>query len=189
MNDVIKNIFERRSVRFYDTKPVPRNILQQVLDAGNMAPSGMNCQGWRFAVVESLENRRKISAITLPKYKAWLAEAPQEIKDMRAKVDAVIKGPVYYDAPVVLFVIGTGTMTQDHDCPMACENIMLTARSLGLGSCWVYFGLKALEDESIQELLDIKDKEKAYGPILLGYPKDGYFPPAPAKKPADIKWL
>ncbi|MEI6437845.1 MAG: nitroreductase [Candidatus Omnitrophota bacterium] len=189
MNEIIKNIHERRSVRFFYQKPVPRDILQQVLDAGNAAPSGMNSQGWRFAVVESADNRRKLSAITLPKYKSWLAEADQSVKDRRAKVDAIVKDPVYYDAPVVIFVIGVGTVTQDNDCPMVCENMMLAARALGLGSCWVYFGLKALEEEPAREMLGLNNTEKAYGPLLMGYPKEGFFPPPPPKKPAAIKWL
>ena len=187
-NPVIQNILERRSVRLFDPKPIPQDILETIINSGNRAPSGMNTQGWRFIVVQSASARAKLSAAALPRYKTWLANAAPEVKERRAKVDEIVSDPVYYNAPVVLFVIGTGTMTQDYDCPMACENIMLAARSFNIGSCWVYFGLKALEEPSITQLLEIKDNEKAFGPILLGYPKANYFPNVPPKKPADISW-
>jgi nitroreductase len=188
-NPVIQNIHERRSVRLFDPKTLPQDILETLINSGNRAPSGMNTQGWRFVVVQSAEARAKLSAAALPRYKTWLAAASPEVQTRRAKVDVIVDDPVYYNAPVVLFVIGTGTMTQDYDCPMACENIMLAARSLDIGSCWVYFGLKALEEPSIKEMLGIKPTEKAFGPILLGYPKANYFPDAPPKKPADITRL
>ncbi len=189
MNPVIDSINTRRSVRFFDTKPIERNTLKTIVDAGNAAPSGMNTQGWRFVVVETPEARLKLAATALPKYKAWLEDAPQAVKERRAKVDSIVKEPVFYNAPAIIFVVGTGTMTQDYDCPMACENIMLAARSLNIGSCWAYFGLKVLEDPSVRSLLGIKEKEKVFGPLLLGYPKENFFPEPPPKKPAEINWV
>jgi nitroreductase len=187
-NPVIENMNERRSVRFFDNKPLSKEALQTIISAGILAPSGMNSQGWRFIVVQSNAAKLALSAAALPKYKAWLADASPAVKERRAKVDAIVSDPVYYNAPAIVFVIGTGSMTQDYDCPMACANMMLAARSLGIGSCWVYFGLKALEERSIRDMLGIETTEKAFGPILFGYPKNGEFPAAPPKKPADITW-
>jgi nitroreductase len=79
-------------------------------------------------------------------------------------------------------VIGTGG-TMDMDCPMVCENMMLAAHSLGLGSCWVQFGQMALENPEIRQALELKEGEKVYGPIVFGYPRDGFPPPPPKKEP------
>jgi nitroreductase len=94
--------------------------------------------------------------------------------------------PVYYSAPAVLFVIGSGRYA-DHSCPLACENIMLAAYSLGVGSCWVGFGSMVTEDAEVVKVLELKDDENIYGPIILGYPK--VFPEPPAKKEPVVKFI
>ncbi|MFA6078597.1 MAG: nitroreductase [Candidatus Omnitrophota bacterium] len=187
MNKVIENIAARRSVRYYDSKPIPKDTLQAIIDAGNMAPTGCNAQGWRFVVITDETFRKRMADLALPKYKDWMKRSGESIKELREEIDAVASDPVYYDAPAVLFVIGQG-MTADLDSPMVCQNMMLAARSLGIGSCWVFFGQMILDDAQIRSSLELKQGEKVYGPILLGYPKND-FPEPPAKKPPVIKWI
>ena len=187
MNPVIDNIKNRRSVRLFEHKPIPKNILEKIINAGNAAPSGMNTQNWRFAVVQNPSVRRKFAEVTLPKYREWLKNAPETVKNLRAEIDKKVEDPVYYSAAAVIFVIGRG-MVKDLDCPMVCQNMMLAAHSLGVGSCWVYMGQLALTDPEVCSIIDVKEGESVYGPIIFGYPKNGQFPPAPPKKPADITW-
>jgi nitroreductase len=188
MNQTIEALMNRRSVRLYECCPIPRNILEVVIAAGNAAPTGANAQGWRFVVVEDRKFRQKLLALAIPRYKAWMERAPKELIKMREEIDAVVSDPIYYDAPAIVFVIGSG-MTRDLDTPMVCENMMIAARSLNIGSCWVYFGQLALEDSAIQAALEMREGEKVYGPILLGYPKEGVFPAAPKKSPPVVKWI
>jgi nitroreductase len=54
---------------------------------------------------------------------------------------------------------------------MACENIMLAAVSLGLGSCYVNFGAMVTQDPDVVQTLELKDGERIYGPVIFGYPK------------------
>ena len=142
MNEVIKTIKTRRSVRSYDEKAVPRDLLQAVIDAGNEAPSAMNSQPWRFVVVEDRDVKRKLLGAALPQAK----KITETVKDVDPDRYAAIKkryaelpDPVYYSAPTVVFVIGNGRYAA-HSCPLACENMMLADHALGLGSCWVGFG-------------------------------------------------
>lgn len=189
MNPVMENIKKRRSVRSFDPRPVPRETLAEIIEAGNMAPSGCNVQGWRFVAVVDKPFIRKMADLALPRYKKWMENCTNEVlKDRRKEIDVKEPDPVYYEAPAVLFVIGTSGMTVDLDCAMACENIMLAARSLDIGSCWVFFGQLALDDPQIREALELKQGEKVFGPILLGYPK-GEFPEPPAKNAPVIKWI
>lgn len=187
MNEVINNIKMRRSVRFFEKKQIEKKILQEIIEAGNLAPTGMNAQPWRFVVVESSEFKEKLAGLALPKYKQWLEKMPPELKSMREEIDSKVKDPAYYEAPAVIFVIGNG-MTKDLDCPMVCQNIMLAAHSLGIGSCWVFIGQLPLDNEEVQKALELQEGEKVYGPIVLGYPKDG-FPETPVKKEPVVKWL
>lgn len=187
MNEVIKNIHSRRSVRDYDPKPVSKGVLQAIIDAGNAAPSGCNNQGWRFVVIQDKDVRKRLADLALPKYKKFMERASADLKELREEIDRQNTDPVYYSAPVIAFVIGSG-MTADYDSPMVCQNMMLAAGSLGIGSCWVYIGSLVLDDAEVRKMLALKEGEKVYGPILFGYPKAG-FPDTPPKKASEIKWV
>jgi nitroreductase len=97
-----------------------------------------------------------------------------------------LEDPIYYSAPVILFVIGTSRFA-DLSCPLACQNIMLAARSLGLGSCWIQFGSLVTNNKQIKKRLGLTKGEKIFGPIILGYPKK--FPKPPPKKKPQVKWI
>jgi len=189
MNAVIEAIRKRRSVRSYQGKAVPRDIVNAIIEAGNEAPSAMNSQPWRFVVVEDGEAKKKLLRAALPNARKIL----DLVKDADpARHEALTKrlndlpDPVYYSAPVVVFVIGSGRYA-DHSCPLACENMMLAAHSMGLGSCWVGFGSMVTDDVEVKRTLDLKEDEKIFGPILLGYP-EGY-PERPQKKEPVVKWV
>ncbi len=189
MNPVIESIKKRRSIRSYETKPVPRDILNTIIEAGNEAPSAMNSQPWRFVVVQDKDAKKKLLAAALPQAK----KIPEMVKDVDPERYESIKkryselpDPVYYSAPVIVFVIGSGRYAA-HSCPLACENMMLAAQSLGLGSCWVGFGAMVIEDPEARNLLELGDGESIFGPILLGYSKgDTNRPP---KKGPKVKWI
>lgn len=187
MNQTIETIMNRRSVRFYASRPIPREALRTILEAGHAAPSGMNARNWRFVAVEDPLFKNKLLSLALPRYQAWLEKAPEALKNMRKEIDAACPDPIYYNAAAIIFVIGSG-MTSDLDTPMVCQNIMLAARSLEIGSCWVYFGQLPLDDQEIRKILELQEQEKVYGPILLGYPQRG-FPEAPPKNAPVIKWI
>jgi nitroreductase len=190
MNTVIEAIMQRRSIRAYQAKPVPRDMLRAVIEAANEAPSAMNSQPWRFVVVEDAEARKKLLAAALPQAKKiteLVKDADPERYEMIKKRYAELPDPVYYSAPVVVFVIGRGRYAA-HSCPLACENMMLAAHSLGLGCCWVGFGSMVTEDAGARSLLELADDEVIFGPILIGYPQ-GETPRRPAKKEPAVKWI
>ena len=189
MNAVIDAIKKRRSVRAYEPTPVPRETVDLIIEAGNEAPSAMNSQPWRFVVVQDAEAKNKLLRAALPNAKKIL----DLVKDSDPERHAAIMkrldeqpDPVYYSAPAVIFVVGSGRYA-DHSCPLACENMMLAAHSFGLGSCWVGFGSMVTDSPDIISLLDLKPDEKIYGPILIGHPK-GY-PDRPPKKGPVVKWV
>jgi len=189
MNPVIEAIQKRRSIRAYETKQVPKELVQAVIDAGNEAPSAMNSQPWRFVVVEDAASKKKLLAAALPRAQ----KITEQVKDVDPERYAMIKkryaempDPVYYSAPVVIFVIGNGRYAS-HSCPLCCENMMLAAYSLGLGTCWVGFGAMAVEEPEVKALLDLQEGDAVFGPILLGYPKGA--PARPQKKEAKVKWI
>ena len=70
MNTIIEAIKQRRSIRSYEARPIPRDLLNAVIEAGNEAPSAMNSQPWRFVVVENGEAKKKLLGAALPRAKA-----------------------------------------------------------------------------------------------------------------------
>ena len=66
MNVVIEAIKKRRSVRSYESKPIPKDIINMIIEAGNEAPSAMNSQPWRFVVVEDKKVKEKLLRVALP---------------------------------------------------------------------------------------------------------------------------
>ena len=201
-NPVIEAINNRRSVRGYEQKPVPKDIIKTIIEAGNRAPCmaslerGEAVQPWRFVVVEDAEFKRKLAQTAFPVWKKSIESIremmPDSYGDVMRFYEAMEepKDMVYYSAPVILFVIGPADNAVS--CALACENIMLAACSLGLGSCYVGFGSMVKGNSEVVQTLELKDDERIYGPILLGYPKEE-IPEALAirwkKKEPRIKWI
>ena len=187
MNQVIQTILTRRSIRSYLPKPVSRETIETIIACGNAAPSGVGSRSWRFVVVESAEFRARLAQLARPKYEAWLATMPDAFRSMRAETDKINPDPAYYGAAAIVFVIGWG-MTAPLDCPMVCENMMIAARSLDIGSCWVHIGSLVKDEAEVKAALELKDGEKIFGPIILGYPSQD-FPIHTEIKPPVVKFV
>ena len=208
MNPVIEAIQKRRAVRSYKPDPVPRDAIEAIIDAGNWAPTGLNQQCWRFVVVEEDAFRRKLAAAALPTWQkacdSWIGSQndpirayltdlfsrclgwpPQPYEEMLRRGRELAEG-MYWGAPVVIFCIGTAAYAAQ-ECAMVCQNMMLAATALGLGSCCVGFGARVTGDEAVVEALELKENEKIYGPIVVGYPE--IVPQPPPKKPPVVKWI
>ena len=188
LNIVMDTIKTRRSIRSYSHREIPRGILEAIIDAGNWAPTGANMQPWRFVVVQDAAFRQKLSDIAIPKYWQWYEKAGEKWQEIVKPVNNIHDDPVYYDAPVIVFVIGKTIYTYHQDCAMVCQNMMLAAWSFGIGSCWVGFGQMALQDDEVKAALELQDNEKVFGPILLGYPGEDMVHP-PEKKAPVITWI
>ena len=190
MNAVIENIKMRHSVRLFEQKPVPKNILKTIIEAGNVAPSTgatkeveegekkkniIDYQPWRFVVVENPEFKQKlfqtIEPIRSNFYEGLKKTVPEMYEDAMKLSEAMDepKDLIFYSAPVIIYVIGPSS--NSIGCAMVCENIMLAAVSFGLGSCYVGFGAMIKGNADVVKALDLKDKERIYGPIIVGYPK------------------
>jgi nitroreductase len=204
VNAVVDAINRRRSIRAYEPKPVPRDTINTIIQAGNQAPSTMGLvkgalrfQPWRFVVVEDPEFKQKLLQTALPVWQKITETLKETDPGLYKKVMTLYeampepKDMVYHGAPVILFVIGP--ISNAVSCALACENIMLAATALGLGSCYTGFGAMIKGDADIIRTLELADGERIYGPILLGYPKD-----APEKSFMDqhknyveptIKWI
>lgn len=164
-NETLKTIYSRRAVRSYTDKVVPKEIIEQLLDAGRMAPSAINKQPWKFYVVIN---------------KDMVKEFSDEIGKVAAKhfhlsfAAGILKvtDAVFHGAPVVIFI----TAPNDNewaslDIGMCSQNIMLAAKSLGLETCPVGMG-KYVEETPSFSKLNIPRTENILLSIIVGYGKE-----------------
>jgi len=179
MNSVIEAISKRRSTRAYEQKPVPKNIIEEIIDAGNKAPftSVTRSQPWRFVVVQDPDFKQKLFKTAFPFWKNatdGMKEQYPELYEMATCLYNAMDHPkdvIYYNAPVIVFVVGPATGGAI-SCALACENMMIAASSFGLGSCYTGFGAMVKGNPEVVEALGLKDNEQIYGPILIGYSKN-----------------
>lgn len=146
----------RRSVRRYRPDPVPDELVDQVLEAGRWAPSAVNSQPWEFIVVRD-------------------PQVKQALYDLSGV--AGFKWKHLATAPIVI-VIAARKLTQyaRDDCIFAAQNIMLCAKDLGLGTCYV----GGFSEDKVRKLLSIPDGYILPGMVTLGYAEEE--PKAPARR-------
>ena len=204
MNSVIETINKRRSTRAYETKPVPKDIINAIIKAGNQAPftSVTRSQPWRFVIVQDPDFKQKLFQTAFPFWKNatdGMKEKYPELYEMATCLYNAMDSPkdvIYYNAPVIIFVIGPATGGAV-SCALACENMMIAAQSLGLGSCYVGFGAMVKDNVEVVNALELADDEQIYGPIILGYPKvdpsaavtNALDQIGPNKKEPKTKWI
>lgn len=183
MNETIKYILERRSIRKYKADEVPKEMLDAVIEAGLYAPSSMNKQPWHITV---LENKEIIDEITKEVKKELLesATAPEGIVNRAKSPDFSI----FYDAPTVLIVSGDSTSRYlQGDTSNVMENMCIAAQSLGLATCYNALFLRAFNDGNREDLYKKLGIPNGYEPVSatsIGYPGMPNPPAAPRKEKA-----
>jgi nitroreductase len=143
---VIELISSRRSIRKYENKEIPKQVLDQILEAGRQSPSAMNKQPYRFVVVTKSELKKEMKAI----FSRFLDGAPVVIVGC-ANIKARITGK--------WAVI---------DTTIALQNMLLAAWGLGLGSCWI----GSFNEQKTKKALNVPEDWKIVGMLTLGYPAE-----------------
>jgi len=140
--DVLEAIKTRKSVRAYDSRPIPNEILLRILEAGRLAPSAGNIQPWHFVVVSDVEKRKRIAQT---RYARFLGESP-----------VVIVGCGDQKASPRWYMV---------DVTIALENMVLTATNEGLGTCWI----GSFSEDEIREMLKIPENFRVVALLAVGY--------------------
>ena len=156
MNEVLNNIYTRRSIRKFKEQDVPKDLVDEIVKAGTYAPSGKNLQTYRFYVMQNADS----------------------IKSLQDVVAKGMENPAYtlYGAKtIVLVACEKEAVNGVSDCSCAIENMLLAAHSLGLGACWInqlkYCGDKE-EVADYLEGLGIDKDMQVVGMVGMGYPEE-----------------
>ena len=173
-NEVIENMMTRRSIRNYKEGAVARETMDEILNCGINAPSGMNRQSWEVRVIDNPE--------TIARFKSLLVASNPETK--AEAVEGCFRG-----APTLVFVANDPSYDfSPIDCGLLSENIMLSAWSLGVGSVCLGSPIRYLAKSP--EAIQMLGFSEGYVPIIcigLGYPNES--PDAKPRDNAKIKYL
>ena len=165
MNEIIQAMKERRSCRKYQDTMIPKEDLEEVIEAGLYAASGM---GKQSPIIVAVTNK--------------------EVRDELSKMNASAMGSEndpFYGAPVVLIVLADkAARTCVYDGSLVMGNLMLAADAKGIGSCWIHRAKEEFESEEGKEILKslgIEGDYEGIGHCILGY-ADGPAPKAAPRK-------
>ena len=153
MNETLRTLTERRSIRSFSDKQVPREDIEKIIKAGLYAPTGRNTRDTLFLVVTN-----------------------KELRDRLSKMNASVMGSdndPFYGAGTVIVVFADRNRTttvEDGSCAMA--NLMNAAFSLGIDSCWIHRAREVFESKEGREIarsFGIPDEYIGIGNCILGY--------------------
>lgn len=205
-------IYKRRSVRMFKDKPVEKEHINRILEAGRYAPSSGNGQPFKFLVVTDKTVNQKVNKAAekmIYRYKdfyigngRWrsaliniLGSLMPNLWDQRpfAAMEKIYQnnGDITFSAPVVIHVLKDtrGITNPDIDAAIAAQNMVLTAHSLGLGTCYIGFIASTFKVvPKIKKLLKIKYPYEIVTSICLGYPKMKYDKPVYRGRVA-VDWI
>ena len=176
MNTTMQDLLTRRSIRSYTDQMPPKEVIEEICEAGTYAPTGMNRQS---PIIIAVTNR--------------------EVRDRLSKLNAGVFGKdndmdPFYGAPVVLVVLAdsTAAMTWKEDGSLVMGNLLNAAHAKGLGSCWIHRAREVFETEEGKAILAglgiDTDKYVGIGNCILGY-VNGDYPVARPRKENYVYWI
>lgn len=174
MNETIRNILTRRSVRCFDPQRFPTDEqIAQIVECGKYAANGMGLQHTKMLVVTDAATRDRISR-------------------MNARILGTDSDP-FYGAPVIIMVLArAGWRNRVYDGSLVMGNLMLAAHSLGVDSIWIHRAKEECETSGGREILERAginpDEWEGIGHCALGFRKGDVAEPKPRKSDF-VHWL
>jgi nitroreductase len=171
MADFFDLLKKRRSIRDFEEKEVPLDLIIEIIKESCLAPSAENGQPWKFIIVNNKEWIKKLSDESKRNILAYIEEDPDiPIK----KYEAVLKDKhfnVFYNAPCLVYIAGSKKIrTLQVDCALAASYFMFSASERGLGTCWIGLGMN-IQDPELRKHIEMPEDCQIVAPIILGYPK------------------
>jgi len=174
--NILNHIKERRTIRKFHQKKIPKSLLKKILEAGRMAPSAHNVQPWRFVVITD----NKIRDCLVTRLKANSKKFLTSVQILVKKSLEILNG-----APCIICVYDTEDfskklsflgepyisvikLSEIESISAAIQNMHLTASSLGIGFVWLIFPV--LLQKEINRIIKVEDKLTAV--LAMGYPAE-----------------
>jgi nitroreductase len=165
MDKVMEVIIKRRSVRAYQDKPLPKQVIAEILEAARYAPSARNLQPLEYKVITNKALIKKLSD--------GISESMKK-EGYSLKTPPNVKLNYFHSAPLLIIITAPKDNTfAVSDGAIAAENIMLYATSIGLGCCYIGLARLIQKNEKLLEELHIAGDRNIVAAVICGYP-DGW---------------
>ncbi len=180
---IIELLKNRTSVRRFQARPIPQAVLDDILEAGRLSPSGGNEQPWAFGVITESDLIAQIARIA--HQQRWIGQAPLlivlctlPVDDARGGRDIQIRRyPQYAQSIAAMDAQLYWALNQEeHQTKIAGTHMALAALEHGVGSCWV----SLFEVKKLAELLNLPPRTIPAEILVFGYP-EGRQRPIPKK--------
>jgi nitroreductase len=178
---------DRRSIRHYTDQAVEAHTLKTLLDYAVDAPSAVNSQPWSFVIIQ---NRNLLDEISFeakktlandPRWKSEAQHGQNQIADPAFNI--------FYKASTLVIVCASREEpAPEIDCYLACQNLMLAAYAMGLGTCPIGLAWDVLRTEEMKRKLKIPEGHYPVLPIIVGYPSEEA-PKTPRSAPRILNWI
>jgi nitroreductase/NAD-dependent dihydropyrimidine dehydrogenase PreA subunit len=194
--EFLRMIRQRRSQRVFLKKPVPKEVLDTLVEAVRYCPTGSNVQGVGLVILQNPDRIRTLSNLTVDFFEASRGAMEAEIQKVRDQggkpddytlrmleigkraVEARAAGidPIFHRAPIVMiFHSVVPTSTPKDNCMIAAQTVVLTAMTLGLGTCYIgLFEMAANIFPPLIRELDLPPSHQVLSVLILGWPKVKY---------------
>jgi nitroreductase len=183
MNEVMKAIKGRRSVRAYAARQVSQEELDLIIEAGTYAPTAHNQQPWHFSVIQ---NEALLERVNETCRVGMAASGIDWMEAMASKPGF----KVTYGAPTLVIVSGRkDALAMGADCAAAIQNMLLMAESLGVGSVWLGLVRFFAMGEGARGLIGIPEGFEYFYGVAFGYPADPKPRPAPRRNPDVVNYV
>ena len=153
--DCVEEILNRRSIRKFKNEPVSEEVVNNILEAGRLAPTATNQQPWHFVVSR---NQKEKEAFIFSGFNRFVTDA-----------DFIVLG-VYKKSEVMIEKLSLMDVT------IALQNMVITAKVQGVGSCW----MGAFDEKKLRDTLNLPDDCITVGAVAFGIPDEQ--PNQPSKK-------
>lgn len=189
-------ILKRRSIRRFKKDPVPKEMIEALLEAARWSPSGCNAQPWRFKIVTAQDIKKSLSIAAFGQ--AFIAQAPLVMvccADIQSYLDGTVSGA--QDLGKLGAVENRLVQVLEHraaqlkalpldqvgplvaiNVAIAVEHMVLRALDFGLGSCWV----RLFDVEAVKQIFEWDDNTYPVALLPIGFPAED--PPVKKRKPS-----
>lgn len=165
MDETIQTLLTRRTVRSFRPEAIPKSTMESLIQAAKFAPTAMGLQDRHFTIVNNVGVLDHIVAVAVENGASF------------------VKGHTpFYHAPSVIVVSAPEKSRYGREnAACAIENLMLAAKALGLGSCYICSVLPGLQDAVIRKELKLPENYIPYGCVSIGYPAEASVEPKPRR--------
>ena len=170
-------LVKRRSVRDFEDREVPVELVKEIIQDSVKAPNASNKQAWNFIIINNREYMQKLSEISRKGFIDSVERNPNSpLKEYATGLKERKNVNFFYNAPCLVYITGpTSVSTIREDVGLLAAYFMFSATARGLGTCWIGMG-GGVRDKAVLEEMGLPEGHHLIAPIILGYPKNGNIP-------------